>query len=300
MVSQSTAGYDFPTLSLKGDNWSSIVQGLWKQYLVDILGWTKPQARRRIELEISDDFHQGLLDWLQQVGWSFNESIVADVGCGTGALVAQLVKHHACVIALEPSPTWGYAARMRLNASGDEHQAQILRSNGATLPIKDKSLDYVISLQVLGHVDRSAARQIVCEIARILKQGGRAYVRFENYLSFWEPHYHVKWFPLLPKFIGSIYLRAIGRNPWFLKAHIHYRLGVEVAFWCYQCGLRSLRWSDLGRKIKNPVGVHRWHTRLAARFLNLLPDWLLAASIICYLERGQMFSTTFALEVERV
>jgi hypothetical protein len=39
------------------------------------------------------------------------------------------------------------------------------------------------------------------------------YIASPNYLRFYESHYKIFWFPLLPKVSGRLYLRARGRNP---------------------------------------------------------------------------------------
>jgi len=50
------------------------------------------------------------------------------------------------------------------------------------------------------------------EALRVLKHGGAIYIASPNYLRFYEPHYKIKWIPLLPKFAGRWYLRLRGRD----------------------------------------------------------------------------------------
>jgi hypothetical protein len=58
---------------------------------------------------------------------------------------------------------------------------------------------------------------VVRESLRVLKHGGAIYVATPNYLRFYEPHYKIRWFPLLPKFLGRWYLRLRGRDPVLLE-----------------------------------------------------------------------------------
>ena len=58
---------------------------------------------------------------------------------------------------------------------------------------------------------------VLSEALRVLKDGGAIYIASPNYLRFYEPHYKIKWFPLLPKFLGRWYLQLRGRDPVLLE-----------------------------------------------------------------------------------
>ena len=65
--------------------------------------------------------------------------------------------------------------------------------------------------QVMEHV--AEQKEVLGEALRVLKDGGAIYIASPNYLRFYEPHYKIKWFPLLPKFLARQYLKLRGRDP---------------------------------------------------------------------------------------
>jgi SAM-dependent methyltransferase len=82
---------------------------------------------------------------------------------------------------------------------------------GEMLPFADQSFDFVVMNQVIEHVGDQHA--VLREAVRVMKSGGVLYLACPNYLRFYEPHYKIFWIPLLPKFLGRLYLRLRGRRP---------------------------------------------------------------------------------------
>jgi SAM-dependent methyltransferase len=117
----------------------------------------------------------------------------------------------------------------------------------------------VVSLQVLEHVGHPTGA--VREIYRVLRPGGQAYIACENYLSFREQHYRVFWLPLLPKALGSLYLRARGRDPEFLRKHVRYTTFPVVLYHFLRAGFWSKRW---------PVRCASWPLPLRYAFALLI------------------------------
>lgn len=84
--------------------------------------------------------------------------------------------------------------------------------DGEVFPLDDASVDYVVSFQVLEHVESVEA--IITECMRVLKPGGMMYHICPNYKSFYEGHFNVFWWPFLNKSTGRTYLKLLGKyNP---------------------------------------------------------------------------------------
>jgi SAM-dependent methyltransferase len=85
---------------------------------------------------------------------------------------------------------------------------------GEALPYQDASFDVVFSSNVIEHVNDPA--KVMAESLRVLRPGGIMYHVIPNYGSWWEGHYGVLWIPHLPKALGRLYLRLLGKKPAFL------------------------------------------------------------------------------------
>lgn len=274
------------------------IRALWHEYLVDILGIPPAEAQLRIEAELTDQLHSGLLNALESKGWVFQGAVVLDLGCGTGALASALTSRGASVIGVEPSPAWATVAQQRLRGK-DCPLGEIIIADGNNVPLANRSVDYVLSLQVLEHVPLHDAKQIIREIARVLRPQGRVYLAFENYCSFWEPHYRVRWLPYLPKPVGVTYLRLLKRNPRFFTEHIYYNSYIRLAQTCLQSGLARAYWNTLADKVERPETVMGPVRRRVARLVRLLPMNLRNMLIVSMAERSQFLRTTILLELTR-
>ncbi len=118
--------------------------------------------RLRAEL-FGDDFAMRALIGLMPADWT-----VADLGCGTGALVAGLAPHAARVIGVDASEEMLAAARHRLTGLTN---VDLRTGSLESLPIENASVDAATMMLVLHHVASPAAA--IAEAARILRPGGR-------------------------------------------------------------------------------------------------------------------------------
>ncbi|HYN85590.1 MAG TPA: methyltransferase domain-containing protein [Pyrinomonadaceae bacterium] len=91
-------------------------------------------------------------------------SAVLDVGCGAG-LLAPLKRKGVTLAGVDLSAECALAARR--NGYDTTARAELTR-----LPFDDASFDYVVSLDVLGHIDFAEKDQVLSEIRRVLRPGG--------------------------------------------------------------------------------------------------------------------------------
>jgi ubiquinone/menaquinone biosynthesis C-methylase UbiE len=99
------------------------------------------------------------------------EWTVLDVGCGTGAALAEYAELGCRVIGADPSPAMIAQARARL---GDDADLRVI--DGSRLPVDDASVDLVLVSLVLHSVSRSDAVGILREAARVVVGDGRILV----------------------------------------------------------------------------------------------------------------------------
>jgi ubiquinone/menaquinone biosynthesis C-methylase UbiE len=210
------------------------------------LGLSEPVSRARAASEVSGRICQQFCDECEEAGVRLAGSLVLDLGAGLGALSEELARRHARAIALEPGTAWGRLAAKRISAVGSGWTVAAI---GEHLPFSDRSIDVILSRQVLEHVQDPAG--VICEAYRVLKPGGYVFLTYENYLSFWEPHYRVPWLPLLPKPIGTLYLKALGRNPRFLQESVTYTTFPAVRRAFFAAGFRCTRVQKYQDKIRS-------------------------------------------------
>lgn len=106
---------------------------------------------------------------------------VLDLGCGTGVTAVLLAAKAARVIAVDISTALLAIGRTRAAASGTASPS-FLAGSAHALPIASASIDLVVGIAVLHHLDLDAVSR---EVHRVLRRGGRA--------IFQEPVRNSKW-----------------------------------------------------------------------------------------------------------
>ncbi len=94
--------------------------------------------------------------------------VVADLGCGTGSLAAELAPHVGRVIGVDQSAAMLRAAGRRTEGLGN---VDLRRGALESVPLEDGSCDAALLVLVLAWVPEPAA--VISEAARILRPGGR-------------------------------------------------------------------------------------------------------------------------------
>jgi SAM-dependent methyltransferase len=137
---------------------------------------------------------------------------ILDVGCGVGSFVASCRRRGLRAFGVEPDRIGQGASLTSIQIAKRRVDEQVfVVAVGEKLPFADGSFDLVTMNQVIEHVSDQSV--VLREALRVVKPGGLVYIACPNYLRFYEPHYKIFWFPLLPKSLGRFYLRARGRDP---------------------------------------------------------------------------------------
>jgi ArsR family transcriptional regulator len=96
------------------------------------------------------------------------EIVVADLGCGTGQVAAELAPFVGRVIGVDSSAAMLKAAQKR---TGELENVELRRGDLSAIPIEDGSCDAAMLILALTYVSDPAA--VLRETRRILKSGGR-------------------------------------------------------------------------------------------------------------------------------
>jgi SAM-dependent methyltransferase len=96
---------------------------------------------------------------------------VLDIGCGTGAALAEYSAAGCAVIGVDPSPAMIDTARQRLGPGADLRLA-----DGPPLPVEDGCADLVLISLVLHSISRADAVALLTEAGRALAPAGRVLV----------------------------------------------------------------------------------------------------------------------------
>jgi ArsR family transcriptional regulator len=97
-----------------------------------------------------------------------SDAVIADLGCGTASLVADIAPHVKQVIGVDNSKDMLKAGRQRTRKLGN---VELREGELDDLPVADNSCDYVLFVLVWTYIDR--VEHVIAEAKRVLKPGGR-------------------------------------------------------------------------------------------------------------------------------
>lgn len=143
---------------------------------------------------------------------------VLDVGCGDGALAVALVKRGAHVTGADADPRMLAAAQERARA--DQAPVIIVGADVHALPFKTGAFDAIVAIAVLCFAPD--ARKLICEMARVLRPGGRMVIGELGRYSVWAVKRRMS-----ARFGSSIWHSAVFRSAGELK-HLVGRAKLDV------------------------------------------------------------------------
>lgn len=140
-----------------------------------------PAMGRRWLLPLYDPFtrlagvgrvHDQLLDRAELRGGQR----ILEIGCGTGNLLAALVRRLPDAEALGIDPDPGALAKARRKAARRKLPIRYERAFAGELPVPDGSVDRVLSSFMLHHLDDDERARALREVRRVLRPGGQVHV----------------------------------------------------------------------------------------------------------------------------
>ncbi|WP_169976048.1 class I SAM-dependent methyltransferase [Tautonia rosea] len=103
------------------------------------------------------------------------DRLVLDAGCGKGRFAARLIEQGARVLGIDPSVGMLRAAHLR--------GLPVARASARRLPLCQASVDAVIFVEVLEHIESHRLMETFREAARVLLPGGRIVIVDKNAAS---------------------------------------------------------------------------------------------------------------------
>jgi len=176
-----------------------------------------PDWEVRVEARVKEDALEAVrmkkLEKLLDVSFSGQRHCI--IGAGTGGLAVVLAKEYGVdVYGVEPSREEMDIIRLQCktaNISEDHFREEPCE----TLSFEDNMFDVVHCFTVLEHVEDIDT--CLDQMIRVTKPGGKIYISTPNYAFPYERHYKVPFPTFLPKWVGALFLRILGRSPAFLK-----------------------------------------------------------------------------------
>jgi SAM-dependent methyltransferase len=200
---------------------------------------------------------------------------ILENGCGVGVYLERLSEQSQMAVGLEFD--FQRAQEAHINS------ANILNAAGEDLPLPDESFDFILSHEVLEHVQDD--RKCVEEMVRVLASGGRMAVftpnrgyPFETHGVYWKGEYHFGNIPLV-NYLPRKYRDRLaphvqvysGRDMQRLFSDLPVRIVKrEIIFGAYDNIIA--RWPTIGRSLR---GILQDLEKSPARVCGLSHFWVL-------------------------
>lgn len=137
-----------------------------------------------------------------------NNARVLDLGAGMGGFAVAMQRAGSQLVAFDYN--FAYCEIARTRAKRYALNLPALVGAGEALPFARASFDVVTCWDVLEHVQEP--KQLLSEIARVLEEGGVAFMTVINRYALVDPHYHLRFVNYLPRPLGEKYIELRQRT----------------------------------------------------------------------------------------
>ena len=150
-----------------------------------------------------------------------NQKKVLDMSSGCGSFVIQGLRNDWNVYGIEPEQ-WKQDLidlKFKENNYKPEWRSHILQGIGEELPYDDDSFGSFNSWQTFEHVQD--VNKCLSELHRVLETGGKGIIHCPSYMTFFEGHYRLFWFPMMGNSgFAKLYLKLRGRPAGGLRTFV--------------------------------------------------------------------------------
>ena len=133
---------------------------------------------------------------------------ILDIGSGRGGFLVDVVKSGGDIIGVEVNPD--YIRQSRDLAKKEGVGVRIIEGEAEKLPFGDNTFDFVNISEVIEHIESPS--EMLGEVWRVLKKGGKAYLSVPSRYSYHDPHFHLYFVNWIPRFLSDAYIGVFGKH----------------------------------------------------------------------------------------
>lgn len=170
--------------------------------------WRPDFARWRDMRLWQERYQSERLRLIERYGGALAGRRILDLGSGMGGTSVALALAGAYPLAFEYNRA--YCDIIRLRAARYSLPMPVLNGAGEALPFANGTFDLAIAWDVVEHVQNPA--QLLAELARVLKPGGRVLLTVINRFAYRDPHYHLPLLNWLPRPLAEAIIEWRGRS----------------------------------------------------------------------------------------
>ena len=231
----------------------------------------------------------------------FEQGVVLDYGCGSGANTLSLARNFSHVYATDLTPERAQFTRIRAHQENLSNVSVFCCGDTKHIPLPDRSIDVVIVDGVLEWVPESRPGKpsvvqidFLKELGRVLKPDGHLFITIENrfgagyFMGVREEHTRMRFVSLLPRRLGDAYSQWVRGKP--VRTHTYSRSGYRsllhaadlnvVDFWGLLPSYRTMEKAlalDDPRMMDEALSEVSWSKRLRNRLVRPVLPWLVGS-----------------------